>query len=212
CLACASNAFSSWIIDAPDTTKKAPETTKAAPVRPTRPREIDAERGLRRGALGDGRKRLRVLEGDVRQHLAVEHDARLLQAGHELRVRQPRQPRARFDARDPQRAEVAPAHPASLRRLHHCPLDRLERPLVRAVAPAAETLGELQDAIAAAACLESSLDAHVLTSPTSAIRTAGPPCGASRRGRRAPRCLPGGACACGSCPGTGCGGGTPCPP
>src|SRR5262249_25667651 len=113
CLACASNAFSSWIIDAPDTTKKAPETTKAAPVRPTRPREIDAERGLRRGALGDGRKRLRVLEGDVRQHLAVEHDARLLQAGHELRVRQPRQPRGSVDARDPQRAEVAPAHPAS---------------------------------------------------------------------------------------------------
>src|SRR5262249_1909763 len=58
-------------------------------------------------------------------------------------------------------------------RLHHRPLDGLDRPLVGAMAPAAEALGELQDAISPATCLESTLDAH-RSSPR-------PPPGTSRR-------------------------------
>src|SRR6266481_5000469 len=115
---------------------------------------------LRRGALGDRGKCLRVCDGDVRQHLAVQEDVRLLQPRDEARVRNAVDAGRRVDPRDPERAEIAPADATSPARLHHRALDRLDRALVGAIAPAAEALGELQDAISPATCLESTLDAH----------------------------------------------------
>src|SRR5205085_4212388 len=82
------------------------------------------------------------------------------QAVDEPRVGDDAQPRRRVDAGDPERAEVAPAHPAAARRLHHGALHCLDGALVAAVAAAPEALGELEDAISTATCLEPTLDAH----------------------------------------------------
>src|SRR6185369_16027826 len=112
----------------------------------------------------DRGKRLRIGDGDVGQYLAVQRDVRLLQAVDQARVRDAVHPRGRVDAGDPERAEVAAAHAPAPGRLHHRALDGLDRPLVGAVAPAAEALGELQDAISTPTSLESTLDAHRLLS------------------------------------------------
>src|SRR4051812_23135618 len=70
-----------------------------------------------RGRLGEGLlhpgdqgpKRIRLARRHVRQHLAVELDARLLHAIHELRIGQiePELAHAGIDALDPQGAEAA---------------------------------------------------------------------------------------------------------
>src|SRR5258708_7806106 len=108
----------------------------------------------RRGLLDDGGKCGRVGDGDVRQHLAVQGHVGLLQPIDEPRVRHARQPRGGVEPRDPERAEVAPPHAAAARRLHHRTLDGLDGALVAAVAAPAEALGELQDSISTATCLE----------------------------------------------------------
>src|SRR5919108_3512957 len=54
----------------------------------------------RLGELGEGG---RIAHGELGQHLAIEQDARLLQRGHERRVRQPRLTAGRVDANDPER-------------------------------------------------------------------------------------------------------------
>src|SRR5438105_2536043 len=59
------------------------------------------------GALGKTSEGVGVADGDVRQDLAVELDARGLQAVDELRVRHPVLPGGSVDPRDPQAAEVA---------------------------------------------------------------------------------------------------------
>src|SRR5436305_6374285 len=122
--------------------------------------------GLRRGALGDRGKSRRVGEGDVGQHLAVELHLGLLQAGDEPRVRHARHASGGVDAGDPQRAEVATADAAPARGLHQRALNRLDGALVAVVPAAAEPAGELEHAVAAAACLETSLDAHCYDSPS----------------------------------------------
>src|SRR5438552_14069409 len=123
-------------------------------------------RARRRGALRDSGKRLWVGDGDVGQHLPVERDARLLEAVDEPRVRHAVDAGGGVDAGDPERAEVPAAHAAAAGRLHQAALDGLDRALVAAVAPAAETLGELEDSISTATCLEPTLDAHLLSSST----------------------------------------------
>src|SRR5207253_372378 len=62
------------------------ENDEAASVVPARLRFDAARTNLRRGALGDGGKRLRVGDGDVREHLAVQRDARLLEPVDQPRV------------------------------------------------------------------------------------------------------------------------------
>src|SRR6266536_4578315 len=61
------------------------------------------ERGLR--LLGDRAERLRIVYGELRQHLAVERDLGLAKAGHELGVRELVLPRGGVDADDPQPPE-----------------------------------------------------------------------------------------------------------
>ena len=60
-----------------------------------------------RACLGKTSERLRVAHGDVREHLAVDLDAGLLQAVHELAVGHALVPRRGVDAGDPEPAEVA---------------------------------------------------------------------------------------------------------
>src|SRR5439155_1555844 len=69
--------------------------TKAAPGFARRGLVGNCLECLRRSALGDRGKRLRVGDGDVRQNLAVQDDVRLLQAGDEARVRDAVQPARR---------------------------------------------------------------------------------------------------------------------
>src|SRR5580700_1344529 len=61
-----------------------------------------------------GREQLReggpVVDGEFGQRLAVNHDAALLEAGDQTRIRQTLGARGRVDAGDPERAEVALAH------------------------------------------------------------------------------------------------------
>src|SRR3954447_1232008 len=64
-----------------------------------------AERRL--GALGNRPESLRILDGEIGEHLAVERDLGLLQPGDELVVREPVRPRGRVDAHDPESAERA---------------------------------------------------------------------------------------------------------
>src|SRR4051812_10111189 len=64
-----------------------------------------SRRGLP-GFLGKTSERLGVADGDVREHLAVELDAGLLQAMHELAVRHALLARRGVDADDPETAEV----------------------------------------------------------------------------------------------------------
>src|SRR5215207_8128479 len=59
------------------------------------------------GFLGKTSERLGVADGDVREHLAVELDAGLLQAVHELAVAHALLAGGGVDAHDPEPAEVA---------------------------------------------------------------------------------------------------------
>src|SRR5919197_5725660 len=114
------------------------------------------------GGLHHRGKIARHEQREVREHLAVELDAGLLERGDEPRIRGAVLARSGVHARDPQRAEVAAAAAPVRRAVVERALDRLVRALVAVLAPAAEALGELQYAVAAAAGLESLLDAHRL--------------------------------------------------
>ena len=63
------------------------------------------EGGLR--LLRDGRKRIRLIHGEIGKHLAIDFDLGLLQAVDDLAVAQPELARGGVDAGDPERAEVA---------------------------------------------------------------------------------------------------------
>src|SRR4051812_32601110 len=63
------------------------------------------------GSLGKSAERLWIVDRDVGQHLAVQLDAALAQAGHELAVGDALAPCRSVDADDPERAEVALAGP-----------------------------------------------------------------------------------------------------
>src|SRR4051794_427290 len=62
-----------------------------------------SERRLR--LVGDVTERLRILDGEIGEHLAVELDLRLPQPRDELVVRQAVRARSRVDAHDPEPPE-----------------------------------------------------------------------------------------------------------
>src|SRR5215204_2709411 len=123
-------------------------TTNKKGAHERRPREFGfrirlSGRGLP-GLLGKASERLGVADGDVREDLAVELDAGLLQAVHELAVRHALLARRGVDANDPETAEVALLVPAVAVRVRV----RLEQSLLGALVAGmrlpAEPLGPLE--------------------------------------------------------------------
>src|SRR4051795_11795117 len=90
------------------------------------------------GALGESAEGLGVADGDVREHLAVELDARQLEAVHERPVGQALLARGGVDAGDPQAAEVALAVAAVAVRVRVRLHQRFLRALVIRIRLAAE--------------------------------------------------------------------------
>src|SRR5436305_15069155 len=101
------------------------------------------ESGSRRlpGAFGKTSKRLGVAHGDVGEDLAVELDARLAQAVHELAVGEAFAARGSVDPRDPQSPQVALAVAPIQVRVGVGLEQLLLRALVRGVPLAAVALG-----------------------------------------------------------------------
>ena len=117
------------------------------------------------GLLAKGGESLCVVHSHIRQNLAVERDARLLQAVHKLAVRKSVHPCSRIDARYPQFAEIAlfkfAPHIGIVARLHH----RLTGDAVKLGLRAAVTLGKFQYLSALFDCVYASFDPHI-TPPT----------------------------------------------
>src|SRR6185312_17365804 len=90
-------------------------------------------------------ERFRIGDREIGERLAVEADARLLEAVHEDRVRHAFATRGRVDAADPQRAEIALAHAAVAKRVSQRLEQRFVRDAVVASAGGAEALDELHD-------------------------------------------------------------------
>src|SRR5574341_996125 len=92
-----------------------------------------------------------VAHREIGQHLAVDLDVRALEPGHENAVAHAELAHGGVDARDPQRADLALLDPAVAERI----LPRLHQRLlgyaVDVLAPAAETLGLLEDLLVARA-------------------------------------------------------------
>src|SRR5262249_10916557 len=103
------------------------------------------------GLLDDTPERRFIENREVREDLAIDLDAGFLQARHELAVGHARGASAGVDARDPERAEVALLVAAVavgvLPRAHH----RFLGDAIDVLAPAAVTLGLLQDFLVARA-------------------------------------------------------------
>src|SRR3954452_18930416 len=127
-------------------------------------------RGLS-GALGKSAERLGVAHGDVGQHLAVQLDARQLQAVDERRVRHALGARGGVDARDPEAAEVPLAVAAVAVRVGVRLHDRFLGALVGGVRLAAEALRPLQDLAALLAGVHGALDAGHRPLPPSSLLT-----------------------------------------
>src|SRR6185295_2653392 len=110
--------------------------------------------------LRDGRKTLRIGDGDVGQHLAVQRHVRLAEPGDESAVAQAREPGRGVDPDDPQRTEIpllpGPVTAGVVQRA----LDGLIRALVAVLPPAPVALGQLENPIAATARLETLLHPH----------------------------------------------------
>src|SRR5207249_520784 len=125
------------------------------------------ERRLR--LVDDQLERLRVRHGQVGEHLAVELDARLSAAGHELVVREPLASRGRVDADDPQTSEVPLLRLAVAVGVDERVLDLLLRPPVAGVllAPVAARL--LEDLAALLARVDRTLDAGHQRLPSSRL-------------------------------------------
>src|SRR5205085_9690059 len=102
------------------------------------------------GQLDDLGERVRVVDGQVGQGLAVEFDQGPLEAGHELAVAQAARPAGGVDADDPQPPEQALAHPAVAEGVDARPDQRHPRLADEVVAALAEPLGELPQPLAAA--------------------------------------------------------------
>src|SRR5438132_1011828 len=103
------------------------------------------------GLLDDAAERRLVEDREIGEDLAIDVDRRLLQARHELAVRDSRVARPGVDARDPEGAElallVAAVAVGVLPRLHH----RLLGDAIDVLAPAAEPLGLVEDFLVARA-------------------------------------------------------------
>src|SRR3954447_7139119 len=118
------------------------------------------ESGSRRlpGAFRKASERLGVAHGDVGEDLAVELDARLAQAVHELAVGEALAARRRVDARDPQAPEVALAVAPVAIRVGVGLEQLLLRALVRGVLLAPVALGTLENGAALLAGVDGALD------------------------------------------------------
>src|SRR5437016_1892007 len=95
--------------------------------------------------LGDRPEGLRIADRQVCEHLAVELDVRLLQAGDELVVREPVRPRSRVDPHDPETAEGPLLVLAIPVRVGQRVVDLLLGVAIRGLLEAPVPLGLLQD-------------------------------------------------------------------
>src|SRR3954447_15205106 len=86
-------------------TKKAARVPQAAREWSMEPSRLS--RGGLPGSLGKSAERLRIVHGEIRQHLAVDLDPGLVQAVDELRVAHALAPRGGVDPDDPKAPEVA---------------------------------------------------------------------------------------------------------
>src|SRR5580704_16695186 len=116
-----------------------------------------SERGL--GLADDRLERRRLGDGEVREHLAVDHDAGLAQAGDEAAVVEPERAYRGIEALNPQRAKrallpLAVAEGILARLLH-----RLLGDADRVLAPAAITLGGLEHLLVLGMGCDAALDA-----------------------------------------------------
>src|SRR5215211_5104838 len=105
------------------------------------------------GSLGKTSERLGVADGDVGEHLAVELDAGLAQAVHELAVAHALAASGGVDTHDPEAAKVALAVAAVAVGIGVRLEQRLLSPLVARVRLAAIALGALERGAALLACL-----------------------------------------------------------
>src|SRR4029434_4546215 len=64
------------------------------------------------GELGDRLEAVRIVHGEIGEHVAIDGDAALLQSVHQPGVGEAGETRGGVDAHDPQAAELAPAHAA----------------------------------------------------------------------------------------------------
>src|SRR5919112_4492440 len=150
--------------------------TKRAPTRGARESSKSAfalsGRGLP-GFLGKTSERLRVADGDVREHLAVELDAGLLEAVHELAVAHALLARGGVDPHDPEAAEVALLVAAVAVRVGVRLDEGLLGPLVARVRLTAEALGPLERGAALLARVYRPLDpAHLCISSVTRLWSA----------------------------------------
>src|ERR1700687_4392114 len=103
-----------------------------------------SHRERRRGLADDGLERSRLGDGEVGQHLAVDHDAGLAQAGDEAAVVQPERAHRRIEPLDPQSAEGALLSLAVAEGILARLLHRLLGDADGVLAPAAIALGGLE--------------------------------------------------------------------
>src|SRR5262249_5666242 len=106
----------------------------------------------------------------LRQHLAIEVDAGLLEGGHELRVREPHLAACGVDAHDPERSRLALLLLAAAVGEGPRAQDRLGRSLVELPPPAEVALGLLEDLLAPSARLGSTFCPWHSPSPPLAYR------------------------------------------
>src|SRR5579862_6264817 len=98
----------------------------------------------RLGLADDGLERRRLGDGEVREHLAVDRDAGLAQAGDEAAVIEPERAHRRVQPLNPQRAEGAFASLAVAKGILIRLLDRLLGDPDGVLAPAVIALGGLE--------------------------------------------------------------------
>src|SRR5450631_4146022 len=111
--------------------------------RPRTDPTLRRQRGL--GLFGDRLERRRLVDGEVRQHLAVHGDARLGKAVDKDAVGQAERTYRGIEALDPQRAEGALLALAIAEGVLRGLLDRGFRGADGVLAAAAKTLGEFVD-------------------------------------------------------------------
>src|SRR3954464_9385880 len=126
----------------PSATRKR-HRSKRARQRPASASASGRQRGL--GLLGDRLERRRLCDGEIRQHLAVDRDARLRQAVDEDAVGHAERANRGIDALDPERAEGALLALAIAEGILAGLLDRSLGGADGVLAAAAETLGGLVD-------------------------------------------------------------------
>src|SRR5687768_17174916 len=111
------------------------------------------------------RKTLRVVHGDVRQHLAIEGDAGLQQAVDKSAVTHAVDAGRRIDAGDPQRTEIALLLLAANVGVLQRPGDRLLGDAEDLAAGVVVALGSLQDFLVTGSCRNTTLNSCHFSSP-----------------------------------------------